>query len=36
MDREWTDALLYEKYGITEDDVAFIDRMIRPMEAGNE
>lgn len=36
MDREWTDALLYEKYGITEDEVAFIDRMIRPMEAGDE
>lgn len=36
MDHEWTDALLYEKYGITEDEVAFIDRMIRPMGAGDE
>ena len=36
MDRDWTDALLYEKYGITEEEVAFIDRMIRPMEAGDE
>ncbi len=32
----WTDELLYEKYGITEDEIAFIDSMIRPMEAGNE
>ena len=33
-DGEWTDEALYEKYSITEDEIAFIDRMIRPMEAG--
>jgi site-specific DNA-methyltransferase (adenine-specific) len=32
MDRKWTDALLYEKYGITAEEVAFIEGMIRPME----
>ncbi|MDO5722140.1 MAG: Eco57I restriction-modification methylase domain-containing protein [Actinomycetaceae bacterium] len=32
LDREWTDEMLYEKYGITEDEIAFIESMIRPME----
>jgi site-specific DNA-methyltransferase (adenine-specific) len=40
MDRTWTDEALYAKYGITEDEVAFIEKMIRPMgpsgEAGEE
>jgi site-specific DNA-methyltransferase (adenine-specific) len=29
---EWTDEKLYEKYGLTEDEIAFIESMIRPME----
>lgn len=28
----WTDEKLYQKYGISEDEIAFIDSMIRPME----
>lgn len=32
MDREWTDVVLYKKYGITKDEVAFIESMIRPMD----
>lgn len=28
----WTDEMLYKKYGITDDEIAFIDSMIRPME----
>jgi len=28
----WTDEKLYAKYGITEDEIAFIESMIRPME----
>ena len=32
MDREWTDELLYKKYGITLEEVAFIDSMIRSMD----
>lgn len=28
----WTDAMLYEKYGLKEDEIAFIESMIRPME----
>lgn len=27
----WTDAALYDKYGITEEEVAFIESMVRPM-----
>lgn len=30
-DRTWTDADLYKKYGITKDEQAFIESMIRPM-----
>ena len=36
MDRDWTDEALYKKYGITEDEISFIDSMIRPMEGGGE
>lgn len=32
MDRTWTDAELYEKYGITEDEQAYIESIIRPMD----
>ena len=28
----WTDEMLYEKYGLTADEIAFIESMIRPME----
>lgn len=28
----WTDEKLYKKYGLSEDEIAFIDSMIRPME----
>lgn len=35
-DQIWTDAALYEKYGITKDEVAFIESMIRPMGEGDE
>lgn len=33
-DRIWTDAVLYEKYGITADEQAYIESMIRPMESA--
>ena len=29
---EWTDEKLYSKYGLTEEEIAFIESMIRPME----
>ncbi len=31
---DWTDEVLYKKYGITNDEIAFINSMIRPM--GND
>lgn len=34
-DRTWTDAALYEKYGITADEQAYIASMIRPMESAD-
>lgn len=30
--QEWTDEKLYAKYGLTEEEIAFIESMIRPME----
>lgn len=35
MERIWTDEMLYEKYGITEDEVKFIESMIRPMDGAS-
>lgn len=32
FDESWTDEKLYKKYGLTEDEIAFIDSMIRPMD----
>ncbi|MDR1326342.1 MAG: Eco57I restriction-modification methylase domain-containing protein [Treponema sp.] len=29
----WTNEKLYKKYGLTQDEIAFIESMIRPMEA---
>ena len=28
----WTDEKLYKKYGLTQEEIAFIESMIRPME----
>ncbi|MEO8217025.1 MAG: Eco57I restriction-modification methylase domain-containing protein [Acidobacteriota bacterium] len=36
MDRAWTDETLYEKYRMTQDEIAFVDSMIRPMGVGDE
>ena len=30
--KAWTDAELYEKYGLTDEEIAFIESMIKPME----
>lgn len=34
--KAWTDELLYEKYGITKGEVAFIESMIRPLGESDE
>jgi site-specific DNA-methyltransferase (adenine-specific) len=31
-ERGWTDQMLYKKYGIGKDEIAFIESMIRPMD----
>ena len=30
--KPWTDAELYAKYGLTDEEIKFIESMIRPME----
>jgi site-specific DNA-methyltransferase (adenine-specific) len=30
----WTDEKLYAKYGLTQEEIAFVESMIRPMEVG--
>lgn len=35
-DRIWTDEMLYEKYGISKSEVAFIESIIRPMGENND
>ena len=34
--KPWTDAELYEKYGLTDEEIAFIESMIKPMELGGD
>lgn len=34
-DRKWTDADLYQKYKLTKDEIAFVERTIRPMNISN-
>jgi len=36
MDILWNDPKLYERYGLTEDEIAFIESKIRPMDADRE
>ncbi len=31
--KPWTDEELYKKYGLTEEEIAFIEKMVRPMPA---
>jgi site-specific DNA-methyltransferase (adenine-specific) len=33
---EWTDEKLYKRYGLTKDERAFIESMVRPMEVKSE
>ena len=36
MNESWTDKKLYKKYHLTKDEIAFIESMVRPMEANDE
>ncbi|HEU5142383.1 MAG TPA: Eco57I restriction-modification methylase domain-containing protein, partial [Solirubrobacterales bacterium] len=33
MDREWADADLYERYGLTDEEIAFIESQVKEMPA---
>ena len=30
--KRWTDEILYAKYGLSDSEIAFIEKMVRPME----
>ena len=32
----WTDEELYAKYGLTDEEINFIESMIKPMELGGD
>ena len=34
--RPWTDEELYAKYGLTDEEISFIESMIKPMELGGD
>ncbi len=36
LNREWTDEKLYERYGLTQDEIAVIESVVRPMPATAE
>jgi len=36
MTKKWTDEKLYAHFGLTADEIAFIEKMIRPMDADME
>jgi site-specific DNA-methyltransferase (adenine-specific) len=36
MSTKWIDDLLHNRYGLTDEEIAFIESKIRPMELGDE
>jgi site-specific DNA-methyltransferase (adenine-specific) len=34
--KSWTDADLYAKYGLNDEEIAFIEKVVRPMELTND
>jgi len=34
--KPWTDRMLYEKYGLSSDDIDYIEKLIKPMEITGE
>jgi site-specific DNA-methyltransferase (adenine-specific) len=32
----WTDEKLYKKYGLTDEEISFIESMIRPMDLSQK
>jgi site-specific DNA-methyltransferase (adenine-specific) len=36
LNATWTDAKLYERYGITKEEVSFIESVVRPLDENND
>lgn len=36
FNKQWNDEELYAKYGLSEEEIAFIDTMIKPMDKGDD
>ncbi len=36
LNQTWTDEKLYERYGLTRDEIAFIESTVKPMDASDE
>ena len=34
--REWTDQDLYEKYGLSDSEIDFVEKIVRPLHAGED
>ncbi|ARJ70352.1 Eco57I restriction-modification methylase domain-containing protein [Paracoccus contaminans] len=34
--RTWTDKALYDRYGLSEDEIAFVEKIVRPMEIASD
>jgi len=34
--KKWTDADLYDRYGLTDDEIAFIEKIVRPMDLTSD
>ena len=34
--RQWTDKALYKKYGLTREEIDYVEEVIRPMDLGSE
>lgn len=34
--KQWSDTDLYAKYGLTDDEIAFIEKIVRPMELSGD
>ncbi len=34
--QKWTDADLYDRYGLTADEIAFIEKIVRPLGGDDE
>ena len=34
--KPWSDQMLYQKYGLTETEIAFIEKIVRPMDVNRD